>query len=158
LNESIQDKGKVAMQTVEEFMHELLQARIAEEKRILENRVGYRQRFYTADCSFDSHEHTLEMIESEHIISTENADSRVLVITEYNISFSQPSTQIIRRRYHLEPSGDRWLIRDVESQCLYCHGQDVKSCRYCKGSGWWRRKSGEVPGPATESCLNKSAN
>lgn len=124
------------MQQVEEFMQELFLARIADEKRILANRVGYRQKFFTADCYWDSRTGTLEMIETELIVSIERSDSEAAVITEYKVPFYTSGAQMHRRRYHLKAAGDSWLICHVEHQCPICHGQGDEGCNSCKGKHW----------------------
>jgi hypothetical protein len=124
------------MQQVEEFIGQLLHARIEEEKRILANRALYRQKFFTPGCRWDSRAFTLEMIETERIISIEGSESEAAVITEYTASVVPPSARINRRRYHLKAGGDRWLISDVDHQCTLCHGQGDETCFGCKGKHW----------------------
>lgn len=124
------------MQQVEEFIGQLIRVRIEEEKRILANRAHYRQKFFTPGCRWDNRQFTLEMIETERIISIERSDTEAAVITEYKVSVSVPSAQINRRRYHLKAGGDGWLISDVDHQCPLCHGQGDGSCFSCKGKHW----------------------
>lgn len=124
------------MQKAEDFMAELFQARIAEEKRSLTNRAPYRKRFFAADCVWDSRIGTLEMIESELIVSIERSDSEAAVITEFKVPFYASGAQMHRRRYHLKVADDSWLIYKVELQCLACHGQSDESCLFCKGKHW----------------------
>ena len=121
------------MQQVEEFMAQLFRTRIEEEKRILANRAPYRQRFFTPDCRWDNRAFTLEMIETERIISIDASDSEAAVITEFKASVSPPSARINRRRYHLEARGDSWLISRVEAQCPHCHGQGDESLFWLQG-------------------------
>src|SRR5215212_5911248 len=102
------------MKKVELFMQELFQARIDEEKRILANRVSYRKKFFEPGCRWDNREFTLEMIETERILSIEGLNSNILVVTEYKASVSDPSVQINKRRYHLQAFDDSFLISDVE--------------------------------------------
>jgi hypothetical protein len=124
------------MQKVEEFMQELFRSRIAEEKKILAERVGYRQRFFAPDCRWDSRIFTLEMIESERIVSIGTSSSGVEVVTEYSASVSPRSARISRRRYDLRAAGDSWLICSVGLQCPHCHGQGDEECLGCKGKHW----------------------
>ncbi len=124
------------MEKVEDFMQELFQTRIAEEKSILANRAAYRKRFFTSDCRWDNRQYTLEMIESERIVGVENSGSEVAVITEYKASVSPPSAQINRRRYNLKTESDHFLICRVELQCPYCHGHGDNGCMGCKGKHW----------------------
>ena len=124
------------MQKVEEFMRDLLSERIAEEMKILTNRAGYRQQFFSADCLWDSRAYTLEMLESEKIVSIEDPGDSAVVITEYKATLPKLGVVSFRRRFHLALEGDHWLIRLVESECLACHGQGDESCVGCKGKHW----------------------
>ena len=124
------------MQEVKEFMRDLFLTRMAEEKRILVNRMPYRQKFFTSDCRWDSRAGTLEMIESELIVSLEKSDSEVAVITEYEVPFYASGVRKHRRRYHLKAGDDSWLIRHVEHQCTVCNGQGDEGCTGCKGKHW----------------------
>jgi len=121
---------------IEEFMQELFLARAAEEKRILANRVGYRHKFFTADCRWDSRAGTLGMIETEVIVSIEESDLEARVITAYNAPFYKSGDKLHRARYHLKKAGENWLIRLVENECLACRGQGDESCICCKGKHW----------------------
>lgn len=124
------------MQNIEEFMGELFSARLAEEKRILENRIAYRQKFFSPDCFWDSRKGTLGMIESERVVSTEVLGVNANVITEYNIPFYGPNVRFDRRRYQLKQAGEHWLIYMVEQQCPNCHGEGGEECFRCKGHHW----------------------
>jgi hypothetical protein len=124
------------MQSVADYMQELFDTRIAEEKTILANRASYRQKFFSADCLWDSRRFTLEMIESERIVSIEDLGSQTLVITEYTASASPPSARTNRRRYHLKIQDDNFKICCVEALCAYCHGSGDESCMMCKGKHW----------------------
>jgi inhibitor of KinA sporulation pathway (predicted exonuclease) len=124
------------MQQVEEFMAALFRTRMEEERRILANRAPYRQRFFTPDCRWDNRAFTLEMIETERIISVETSETEGAVVTEFKASVSPRGARINRRRYHLGASGDGWLISKVEAQCPLCHGQGDQGCLGCKGKHW----------------------
>ena len=124
------------MKTVENFMHELFNARIIEEKQILVNRASYRQRYFSSDCYWDSRTGTLEMIETEQILSIQGTDSEVAVITEYKVPYYISGARSYRHRYHLKLAGNNWLIWLVENECLACHGQGDESCIYCEGKHW----------------------
>jgi hypothetical protein len=124
------------MQQVEAFIKELFSARIAEEKTVLANRAGYRRKFFCPDCRCDSRSGTLQMIETEVIVSIEESDSEAAVVTEHEVPFYASGVQTHRRRYHLKAAGDSWLISDVEMQCVYCHGEGDEGCMGCKGKHW----------------------
>ena len=124
------------MRNLEEFMRQLFQTRIAEEKKILSDREPYRKNFFTPDCFWDSRRFTLEMIESERIVSVEDSDSKPKVVTEFTVSFSSNSARTTRQRYHLKIEANRFLICAVETLCPYCHGHGDESCLVCKGKHW----------------------
>lgn len=124
------------MQQIEDFMRELFLTFIAEEKRILADRAGYRQKFFVAGCPWDSRDGTLAMIESEVIVSIKRSVSEATVITAYKVPFYTSGEQSHRRRYHLNAAGDSWVIRIVEDECLACHGQGDENCIGCKGKHW----------------------
>lgn len=126
----------MTMQQVEEFMRDLFLARAAEEKQILASRAGYRQKFFSSDCYWDSRTGTLEMIETEQIVSIKRTDSEAAVITEYKVPYYVSGARSFRHRYHLKVEGDNWLIWLVENECPACHGQGDESCVYCKGKHW----------------------
>src|SRR5947209_1741310 len=120
-------------QRIDDFMRDLFQARIAEEKAILANRTQYRKRFSAPECTWDNRQFNLEMIQSERILQTENSGSHLLVTTEYTASVSPPGARTTRRRYHLRAHGDSFLVFSVERQCPYCHGEGDETCTGCKG-------------------------
>src|SRR4051794_20871738 len=124
------------MNQIEHFMQSLFSSRLAEEKQILHNRISCRQKFFTPDCHWDSRVGTLKMIETEAIVSIEESDLAAIVITSYNVPFYKNADQTHRRRYHLNRSGDTWLIRLVETECLACLGQGNENCICCKGKHW----------------------
>ena len=57
------------MQQIAKFMYELISARIAEEKGILERRAMYRERFFHPDCFWDNRKGTLEMIRLNELLA-----------------------------------------------------------------------------------------
>src|SRR5476649_2042879 len=116
------------MQPIEEFIQDLFLARIAEEKRALASRASYRQKFFSSDCWWDSRSGTLEMIESERIVSTNGFDLDARVITAYDVPFYASGAKTHRRRYHLKATGGNWLIWLVENECPACNGQGDESC------------------------------
>ena len=124
------------MKPIKDFMRELLDARIAEEKAILANRAPYRKKFFTSDCLWDSRRFTLEMNESERIVNVDDSGPQPTVITEYTASVSPPSARINRRRYQLKTNADSFLICRVESECSLCRGRGDADCIGCKGKHW----------------------
>jgi len=124
------------MQPIEDFFREFFLARIADEERYQVSREEYRRRFFTSDCSWDSHERVLEMLQSEKISSVENSDSEVSVITVRTNSFYPADSQLHKYRYHLKASANTWLISHVEIECPACGGRGDESCVFCKGKHW----------------------
>lgn len=124
------------MQRVEQFMRELFLARIAEEERVLATRAPYRQKYFKPGCQWDSHAGTLEMIQTESIVTVEGSDSEAKVTTEYKVPFYARGPQTHRLRYHLEAAGGSWLVCRVDLQCPACRGQGDESCISCKGKHW----------------------
>jgi hypothetical protein len=124
------------MQDVINFMRDFFCARIVEEQRYQASRLPFRQKFFSSDCWWDSRGGTLEMMESERIVSTDGSDLEAMVITAYNIPFFASGAKTHRRRYHLKATGGNWLIWLVENECPACNGQGDESCIYCKGKHW----------------------
>ncbi len=122
------------MQPLDDFMRDYFLARIAEEERERPNRVAYRRKFYTADCFFDSREGTIEMIESEHVLATNDETGEVITaFTNPILEGSPPQKQ----RYLLTRSGEAWLIREVQLACYSCGGEPGnEGCMLCHGKGW----------------------
>jgi hypothetical protein len=122
------------MQSVEEFMREFLAAHVAEEERLLAVWKPFRERFFTPDCPWDNREGTLEMLQSEEIISIAASESKPSVITAATIlSRSVPQKQHFR--YHLTAT-DRWLIWHVELECQNCKTHGDENCPICHGKHW----------------------
>ncbi len=124
------------MQSIEEFMRDYLSSRMAEERREQASRAAFRNKFYTRSCVFDSRAGTLEMIESEGILSTSiNAEKGDAITASKNPLL--PGNLPSKQRYHLQRAGDTWLIQDVEFACHVCDGKEgCNDCWLCKGKGW----------------------
>src|SRR5208337_4543650 len=95
-----------------------------------------RRKFYMEDCFSDSRAGTVEMIESEHIVSFSVENKKGQVITRFRKPFSSED-EWDKQRYRLEPTGDTWLIREVQLACFSCGGESGKNaCVLCHGAGW----------------------
>ena len=123
------------MQKAEIFIREFFRARIVEERRIQESRAPFRRKFFTDNCRWDSRSGTLEMMQSEEVVSVEATESEPKIITAYNIPYAGGFRRN-RLRYHLRPVKDAWLIRFVERECPACAGHGDDTCAYCKGKHW----------------------
>jgi hypothetical protein len=131
------------MQPLDQFMRDYFLARIAEEERELRSRAAYRRKFFTAGCFFDSREGTIEMIKSEHVIRSTASDETgevITVITDPSLAGSPP----LRHRYLLTPSGESWLISEVQLPCYSCGGEPGNDgCMLCHGKGWLSTQFGK---------------
>ena len=124
------------MQSVEEFMSQYLDERVAEEKREQASRAPFRQKFHTNDCRWDSRAGTLEMIQSERVLRVASSGTTAEAITiRHSPSLADSDHQL---RYHLQGSHDGWLIRSVDVWCHSCRGEAGKEdCIFCHGTGWF---------------------
>jgi hypothetical protein len=129
------------MQSVEDFMRQYFEERIAEEKREQASRAPFRRKFHTEDCRWDSRAGTLEMIETEKVLKVTESDMVAEVITARS-SPNLPDS-LHQLRYQLQGSPDGWLIRLVDLGCSLCKGEiGNTSCFFCHGTGWF---DGKVP-------------
>ena len=123
------------MQSVEKFMRQYFDERIAEEKREQASRAPFRRKFHTDDCFFDSRAGTLEMIQSEKVLKVSASDSTADVITtRHSPTLSDSVHQL---RYHLQSGQDGWLIQSVDVWCHSCRGEAKDDCIFCHGTGWF---------------------
>ena len=111
-------------------MRQFFSERTKSKKRILEIRRPFRQRFYDGECLWDSRRGVIECSESEAVVRIIPSDNEVAVITTGHLA-----TQ--RSRYFVKPSGESWVIREVESECSFCglFGSRAE-CPHCAGKGW----------------------
>ena len=124
------------MQSPREFIQQYFEERVVEEKREQASRAPFRQKFHTDDCRWDSRAGTLEMIQSEKILSLSSSDTTAEVITSREAP-SRPIDGLHQLRYNLQRTGDRWLIKSVDVWCYSCHGvASHTDCIFCQGTGW----------------------
>jgi hypothetical protein len=124
------------MQPIQDFMRDFFCARISEEQRHQASRAPYRQKFFTHDCQWDSRAGTLEMLQSEEVVSIANSDLESTVISAHAKPFYPADSRMHRFRYHLKAISDSWLISHVEIECLSCGGRGDENCLFCKGKHW----------------------
>lgn len=118
------------MQSAEEFMRDFFCARTVQLKKELEDRVPFRQRFFTDDCFWESRSGVIERNESESIVSITDFESEVEVVTQKIDPFP-------KLRYHLQRADQHWLIRCVEMECSSCREAIGNvNCVFCNGTGW----------------------
>jgi hypothetical protein len=124
------------MQSIEEFFRDYLSSQIAGLRRELEGRAAFRQKFYTTDCVIGNGAGTIEMLESETILSSSmNAREGMVVTVSKNPLL--PTGYSTKQRYHLQQICDKWLIQDVVLACHLCNGEKGHTeCLACNGEGW----------------------
>jgi hypothetical protein len=126
------------MQSPEEFMLQYFGERLTEAKREMESRAPFHRKFHTIDCTWDSRKFTVEMLQSEKILSVSSSGVATEVITTRQTGESSIIHQL---RYHLQASNDSWLIQSVDFWCQTCRGEKGKdSCILCHGTGWLNLK------------------
>lgn len=126
------------MQSVEQFMNDFFRARIDDEQKYQQNRLPFRSKYYAENCEMDGRSGTLERIKSEHVVSIEETNSKVFVITAQKNPFFRKGREIHRLRYTLVPDCAKWLIHCVEFECPFCSGIGTPDCRVCFGRHWCR--------------------
>lgn len=100
------------MNSVETFMREYFRARIEDERSYQKARLPFRNRYFTATCSFDSHSETLKRLESETILITQGNSDAAMVITEQQFAF-RGTVKKLQHRYSLVHEGEGWRINEV---------------------------------------------
>lgn len=113
-------------------MQQYFDERIVEEMRERQSRVPFRERFYTADCRWDSRDSSLGMFQPETILKVVTSELTAKVVTARALRCD--AHQI---RYHLQRDGVSWLITSVDLWCRSCGGEEGRiDCKTCRGLGW----------------------
>ena len=125
------------MTTIEHFMSQYFRDRTELILAEIERRSPHRQKYFAADCRWDSRKGTVESSHSEQVVSVSEADGETLVVT----TGQKQDTIFFPLRYHLRPDGASWLIHQVEFQCPSCRGSGIAvhssgACVICSGKGW----------------------
>lgn len=124
------------MQSVENHMHQLFDAKIEMETQRLARLAPFRRKFFTEDCHYGTRPGFLEQLQSEKVQSIISLDSGVEVITTQT-AFNVHSRATFDMRYLLRAEGGNWLIYEVDIRCCSCDGQPGKAdCPCCHGTGW----------------------
>ena len=76
----------------------------------------HEQRFFAATYQLSDHEQSIADSEAERIISFQDSDGQVEVVTTGFTSVKW------RLRYQLAAVGDSWMITAIEMECGICHG------------------------------------
>jgi hypothetical protein len=124
------------MQSPDEFMQQYFDGRLVEEMRERASRAPFRQRFYAADCRWDSRDSSLGMFQSEIVLRVTTSDSVAQVVTAQTLRCDAHQV-----RYHLRRQSVSWLIASVDLWCRSCRGQEGRTdCKTCHGMGWIVKK------------------
>ena len=125
--------------TAQEFMAQYFEDRTKLIIAEIERGSPHRQQYFDPDCMWGSRQGTVEISEGETISSMSQDGGETLVVT----TGQQHKGITFPFRYHLRPTGDTWLIHQVEVQCLACHGAAARhcgdqsgACSFCGGKGW----------------------
>ena len=122
------------MESVEKFARRYMAEHIAEETRQQAGLEPFRRKFYTANCVWSSRPGTLECFQSESIEDISSSDDKAELTTRRVLPLSETYYFL---RYHLETSGDSWIISQVDLQCCPCGGKPGNNdCQNCHGTGW----------------------
>ena len=141
------------MQSVEEFMQQFFEARIAQEKREQANLARFLRRYYSDDWYLGSRVAKLKSHQSEKVLSISSADTKAEVITSRELP-GEPECKY-ETRYRLHAGSDRWQICGVDLQCCHCDGKPRESdCPKCHGTGWIDTKLAlqAAPNPPGRKC------
>jgi len=113
-------------------MSDCFQERTTALKRQLEIHRVYRRRFYDDKCDHFSRRGTVELSETEKVLEVSPTETEIVVVT----TGDHPNH---RSRYHVTPSGQSWLIQEVDTECLHCRTSGPSDdCVECGGIGWLR--------------------
>src|SRR5688572_16633944 len=110
------------MQSVQEFMQSYFRERTDLRRGWLTHSETFREKYFTADYSRSHHrsEDEIRSFEKDNPAGVLDVDdsgaSAVAVTTEPSGKRQQ------RRRYHLQRSGETWLIQRQEFECFICKG------------------------------------
>ena len=127
------------MQTVQEFMQCYFRERTELRRAWLAHGERFRQRFFTTDY-LREHQSSNEEIRSFQKAnpagSMDIADSGSLALVATTEPFGKRQK---RFRYHLQRSGETWLVQRHEWECLVCKAtgnRGTNQCDNCTGTGW----------------------
>jgi len=141
------------MQSVKEFMNRFFQERIAQEEREQASRIPFLREFYTEGFHWIRHGGRLEMFRSERISSISSSDKVAEVITHRDNLGNEAERHDMR--YHLQKSGDGWVICGVDLRCCSCSGEPGEdNCPCCHGTGWRSISKAPAESPAKANCAH----
>ena len=124
------------MQSVEEHMRQLFDAKIEMEKERLARLAPFRDKFFTADCNYGTRPGFLEQLQSEKVQSVSLSGSEAEVVT-IQTAFYIHSGASFEMRYLLRAERESWLIYEVDIRCCCGDGKSGKTdCPACHGTGW----------------------
>ncbi len=110
-------------------MENFLRERTAAEHSVLEIHLAYWRRFYLDKCVWDSRLSAFEKNAAEKIMSISPSEGSANVVTT--------GSGIVRLRYRVSSSDEKWSIEAVDHECPICRFRKISiSCKYCDGTGW----------------------
>ena len=122
------------MQSVEEFMREYFNARSTEIKNEIYRRSIFRSKYFCDKCRWDSRHCAVERSDSEIIENVSKSGAETRIITRDISPFP-------RLCYHLINAGERWVIKNVDVECVNCFGTvGNTACIVCLGNGWLQQQ------------------
>ena len=129
------------MQSVKDFMQSYFREFAEMRAMSLLKSEPFRQKFFTTDHlkAYNRRENEVTSFEKDNpptILNVDESEASAVVITA-EVGFFGKSPD--RYRYHLEASGESWLIRRHEKECIACKLMGKRGdvvCKYCKGTGW----------------------
>ena len=95
---------------LDQFMREYFRERTETVRTEIARREPFRQKYYAADCHFDSRRESVAQSEVEDVLSITSRDTEAEVITT---GFGSARSRW-RLRYHLQSVGDRWIIKRAD--------------------------------------------
>jgi hypothetical protein len=120
---------------IEQFMAGHFQQRTEARKSEREIDVDFAKRFYSPDCDWNRFLPSVHASEREKILGVGRDGTEVLVVTS-GLDLG-PGLPVLRLRYHLRPSGQGWLIWEVDTECFLCRTQGRNAnCPICGGTIW----------------------
>jgi hypothetical protein len=127
------------MEPVEEFMKAYFSERAELRSAMVVQNEPFRQKFFTPECSdafrrSQDDIRSFELKEPAKVVSMQETEASAVVITTEPVLDRHRSF-----RYHLQRSGQRWLIHRREWECFVCKGTGTRAggpCRRCDGTGW----------------------
>jgi hypothetical protein len=127
------------MQSINEFMQAYFSERMELHMAVVAQNEPFRQKFFTPEFS-DTLRRSYDAIRSfalkepAKIVSVQQTEASAEVTTTEPVLDRHKSF-----RYHLQRSGQSWLVQRREWECFVCKGTGTRAggrCTRCDGTGW----------------------